>query len=191
MRGTVAVRGWVDVWRVDAAGERTLVSGRRNVLTHNLFTILQGLLRQQAADTATQKRVGSIWFEMNNSTMPDPSETDTAPHSASNPIVQVEIDPDDVTAAVVETSAGSMWALVFTASLAGDTWDGNTVNAVNLCTYGDGTLPDPTTFTNGQSGVYLIARQAQSVPIGAGSRWDFAWTISFGAAPEDTVIEEE
>jgi hypothetical protein len=184
--GAAGGLGWVRVQRVGGP----VVKSAPNVLTQRMLSGMLYLLRQSDADDVASRRVGSFWFEADNATMPAPTTTDDGPHSASTVIEQVEIDPDDVTISTVQTSAGPMTALNFRARLYGDDHDGRTIHAVGLYSYGDGTLPDPDTYVAGTNGVYLLARQAQTLPISAGAAWDFTWTIVIGLMPSDVVIEE-
>lgn len=186
----LAFKGWVSVYRVEQDGAKTLHRHKPNVLTQTFFDNALKLLRQADSDNASQRRAGSMWFEADNESMPLPQATDTGPHSASTVIAQVEILASSVTTATITTSEGAMQAIRFTARLLGDDYAGQQLCAVGLYTAGDGDMPDPDLYTAGQNGVYLLARQAQTLTIEAGAAWDFVWTIAAGALPADVVIEE-
>lgn len=183
-------KGWVSVYKVDASGARSLHQCRPNVLTQTFFDNALKLLRQAESDNVTQRRAGAMWFEADNESMPLPQATDTGPHSASTVIAQIDILASSVTTATISTSQGAMQAVRFTARLLGDDYAGQQLCAVGLYTAGDGDTPDPDLYTAGQNGVYLLARQAQTLTIEAGAAWDFVWTIAAGALPADVVIEE-
>lgn len=186
----VLAEGWVEVHRTDkVTGVCDILVSRRNTLTDNLFDVLLDMLDQQPGVAPSNERISMIWLESDNPTPTTPSGTDVGPDPLSTIMLQHVLADGDRTRTTVSTTIGPLSALRMVADVDGDVYAGEEVSAMCLFTRGSSaTPPNPATWSDGDAGVRMIARQRVGpIPIVAGSIYSFVWAMGFGRAPQSLL----